>query len=529
MRFCTNLYNNIIRTLVCLAFIISGTTILAQNKTEYFRYIDSANVYVHTNPDLALKFLDSIPTPPSRSIDGELARYYLLKGMLYHKSGEQAQLFNSFIQAVKYGEMEKNYDVAGQASLDLFSNAYALKKDSSAFKFLDQARKYYTLANNENGLIEVEQMPAYMAFQDHRYEESNRLLLANLDRYENVEDDAYYHMFALFMLTSNYIHLGDTVNSEKYFQSFKSLQNNPTIAPYNYKSYEVDLNICNSHLALENKNFNSALAYLAEASGAKAYMEHVSIKEYYTIYSDTYEHIGNIEMANIYRDSLRAYEKLLLEDNISASFEIHENLLKTEEELKIEEAKKQRNLLFALSMVAVLIVLIVIFSLTYARLLNKLKGLFSKLNKTSYLNRNQERLSAKVQGLEDLIKDYKKQMKKISLTNDVEKQRNMIRELYSELNLKSSTLLSNEKHLEIVNDSNAEFFINLREQSPQLTELETLVCYYLFLDFKNKEIAVFLNRSVRAIESIRYRLVKKLELEKNGESLVDFLHKAVNS
>ena len=119
-------------------------------------------------------------------------------------------------------------------------------------------------------------------------------------------------------------------------------------------------------------------------------------------------------------------------------------------------------------------------------------------------------------------------MKKISLTNDVGKQRNMIRELYSELNLKSSTLLSNEKHLEIVNDSNAEFFINLREQSPQLTELETLVCYYLFLDFKNKEIAVFLNRSVRAIESIRYRLVKKLELEKNGESLVDFLHKAVN-
>lgn len=501
---------------------------MGQNKKEYSHLIDSADVYIHSHPELALKYLDSIPTPPSRSIEGHLADYYLLKGMLYHKSGEQAKLFNSFIQAVKYGEMEKNYDVAGQASLDLFSNAYSLNKDSTAFKFLEQAREFYTLANNKNGLVEVEQMPAYMAFQDHQYEESNRLILENLDLYKNVEEDAYYYMFALFMLTSNYIHLGDTLNSEKYFRIFQSLQDNTTIAPYNYRSYEVDLNICNSHLALENKNFNLALDYLAEASRSKAFMEHVSVKEYYTLYSDTYEHIGNIEMANIYRDSLRDYEKMLLEDNISASFEIHENLIKTEGELKIEEAKKQRNLLFALSMVAVLIVLIVIFSLTYARLLNKLKGLFSQLNKTSYLNRNQERLNAKVQGLEDLIKDYKKQMKKISLTNDVGKQRNMIRELYSELNLKSSTLLSNEKHLEIVNDSNAEFFINLREQSPQLTELETLVCYYLFLDFKNKEIAVFLNRSVRAIESIRYRLVKKLELEKNGESLVDFLHKAVN-
>lgn len=529
MNFSTNLFNNIIRNLVWVAFIISGTTNLAQNKVEYFHFIDSAKVYVHSNSELALKFLDSIPTPPGRSIEGRLADYYFLKGMLYHKSGEQAKLFNSFIQAVKYGDLERNYDVAGQASLDLFSNTYSVKKDSTAFKFLDHARNYFSLANNENGLVEVEQMPAYMAFQDHRYEESNRLLLANLDRYKDVEDDAYYYMFALFMLTSNYIHLGDTPNSEKYFRIFKSLQSNPTIEEYNYRSYEVDLNICNSHLAVENDNFELSLAYLAEASRGKAYMELVSEKEYYTLYANTYEHMGNIEMSNIFRDSLRSFERSLLEDNISASFEIHENLLKTEEELKTEKARKQRNLLLAFSIGAVLIVLIVIFSLTYARLLNKLKGLFSQLNKTSYLNRNQERLSAKVQGLEDLIKDHKKQMKKISLTNDVEKQRNMIRELYSDLNLKSSTLLSNEKHLEIVNDSNAEFFINLREQSPQLTELETLVCYYLFLDFKNKEIAVFLNRSVRSIESIRYRLVRKLELEKNGESLVDFLHKAVNS
>jgi FixJ family two-component response regulator len=63
----------------------------------------------------------------------------------------------------------------------------------------------------------------------------------------------------------------------------------------------------------------------------------------------------------------------------------------------------------------------------------------------------------------------------------------------------------------------------MKLRHPQLNDSEVITAYYLFMGFKNKEIAVFLNISVRAMESRRYRISKKINLGTKQTTLVDYL------
>ena len=64
----------------------------------------------------------------------------------------------------------------------------------------------------------------------------------------------------------------------------------------------------------------------------------------------------------------------------------------------------------------------------------------------------------------------------------------------------------------------------LGEQYPKLTVSDKKLCAYLKMNLNSKEIAPLLNMSYRSVEMSRYRLRKKLELDRNI-NLTDFLQK----
>ncbi len=68
----------------------------------------------------------------------------------------------------------------------------------------------------------------------------------------------------------------------------------------------------------------------------------------------------------------------------------------------------------------------------------------------------------------------------------------------------------------------SEFLRRLRERFPELTPRDQKLCAYLRMNLSTKEIAPLLNISVRGVEISRYRLRKKLHLEKDA-NLTDFL------
>ncbi len=486
----------------------------SQNDINYHRFVDSADVHIDISSKKAKVFLDSIPEPLEENIKGRLADYYTIKSLIHEERNEAVDKYQSDILALKFAKEEKNYNVAGVSCLGLFSRVYLTKNDTTAYKYLEQAKEYFTLDNDSLGLIEVEQVYAYSKFIDYKSEECNALLLSNLDTYKNIKEDAYFYMFATFMLTVNYIDLDSLDRANVYLKEFKSLENDTTIVKYNYLAFQVGIDVPIAEYYFKKKQLDSTIHYLSKAEKLRNYMDSYLIKNYLNLSIETYKALGDLNKTKAYIDSLLVFEEKMISNVVTADDKFNAPLLKAELELNEAEEKK------FLHGILIVVLFIILISIGYLynrkKKLNLIENLSSQEGDLSYLKSNNEKLAVKVQGLEEYIVNLKKDVKSIASINDPLSLRESIKDFYKNLHLNSSTLLDKtESHLELVNDLNVEFFKKINELHPQLNNSEVIICYYLSIGFKNKEIAVFLNSTVRAIESKRYRITKKINLEKN--------------
>ncbi len=72
------------------------------------------------------------------------------------------------------------------------------------------------------------------------------------------------------------------------------------------------------------------------------------------------------------------------------------------------------------------------------------------------------------------------------------------------------------------NQVHEEFFNQLKSKHPKLTHKDLKICAYIKMNLLTKEIAPLMNVSIRGLETHRYRLKRKLNLE-NDKSLTDYL------
>ncbi|MBU2940378.1 LuxR C-terminal-related transcriptional regulator [Lacinutrix sp. C3R15] len=496
------------------------------SNNEFLKYIDSAWTIIDENPKLAKAYLDSITEPVDKKIEGRLAEYYQLKGLVNDGLHEQALIIHNFMQALKYAKKEKNYDVAGMSSLELFYNTYLVKKDSVlAFRYLNEAQKYYSLSNNINGLAEVKQMPAYVALNNKKHHKSNAIILKDLEYYKNITDDAYYYMYALFMLTTNYIGLDDIANAHKYFNKLKKLKNNKTIPQALFNRHIVTLYGDVADFHFKNKAIDSLQLYLQKFGALRSAMNDQDTRNYFRLQLDYYDLTNDIELKNAFKDSLRNFETAQMNKTLNASIKINTDLMEAETKLEAERKKKHRNSYI----IGLLVILLIAFATIVIARYKKIKAAILEYTKSdkefSFLKTNHEKLKVKTRGLEDYIKEVKKEIKAISSINNSLEQKEKIKELYKNINLNSSTFLAKEEnYLELINDLNIDFFTQMKTLHPKLNDSEITICYYLSIGFKNKEIATFLNSSTRAIESKRYRISKKMDTKTNNITLVEYLN-----
>jgi hypothetical protein len=508
-------------------FFVSSIESFAQlNNNPFIKHIDSASNTIDKNPKLAKLYLDSIPQPVEKNIEGYLAEYYQLKGIINDDLDEQTLIFKNFMLALKYAKIEENYDVAGMSSLELFYNTHLVKQDSVlAYQYLNEAKKYYVLAKNTNGLAEVMQMPAYVALNNKNYNTSNAIVLKDLEYYKSIKDDGYYYMYALFMLTTNYTNLGDINNAHKYFNLLKELENDTTIPESLHKKHVVTLYNDIADFHFKKKALDSLQIYLQKFGALRSAMNDYDTRNYLRLKLDYYDLIDNIELKNAFKDSLRNFEALQRQKTLDASIQINADLMQTETALESEIKKKYTNRL----VIGVLIALFLVFTFIVIAKYKKIKVAILEYSKSdkefSFLKGNHEKLKVKVRGLEDYIKEVKKEVKAISTIDNIAEQREKIKELYKNIHYNASTFLAKEEnYIELINDLNIDFFTQMKTLHPTLNDSEITICYYLFIGFKNKEIAAFLNSSTRAIESKRYRISKKMDTVNKDISLVEYLN-----
>lgn len=504
-----------------ILFFISVTFFLFLSKgysqNRYYQYIDSAEVYIDSDPNKSEKFLNLIQEPVTLNIKGKLAEFYKLRALIDEKRNERTKLFNDFHVALRYAKIEKNYSVAGIACVELFYNIYIVDKDSVAFKYLNDAEKYYSLINDKEGLAEVRQMFAYVALDKGEYEKSIGLILPELQYYKNIKEDAYYYMYALFLLTKNYSYLNNFGEAHKYFNALKRLRKENVITPVLLDKHVVALNLNIAKTQFLNKQIDSCWVYLKKSQVMHASMNANDRKDFFSLHIDYYAHFKDNAKEKMYIDSLGLLQKSELAKVLKASLGSDEALISTSNSLNVAEKNNNVKRVWIGFLILGIISLAVFFVCYYRK--RKMK-----MNEFEYMKTNHEKLKVKVQGFESYIANLKKEIKTISLTSDATDQKTAIKTLYNNIHLNSKSILDkSENHLELISALNIDFFNAISMQYPELNASEIIICYYVFMGFKNKEIAVFVNSSVRGVESKRYRINNKLAIPANA-TLADFLN-----
>lgn len=126
-------------------------------------------------------------------------------------------------------------------------------------------------------------------------------------------------------------------------------------------------------------------------------------------------------------------------------------------------------------------------------------------------------------GKNEILINIKEELKKISTTSALtSEQKKIIAEIQSKIDTGMHTdkvLERAEKEFNILHNN---FTHRLRKQYPALSNSEIMLCSYIKMNLSTKEIAPLMNISVRGVETLRYRLRKKLELG-HDESLSSFI------
>ncbi len=122
----------------------------------------------------------------------------------------------------------------------------------------------------------------------------------------------------------------------------------------------------------------------------------------------------------------------------------------------------------------------------------------------------------------------KKNESMLEIKDELEKQKTGFTNLlaYKHLLRKIDNSIGHEDEWEIFeynfNQVHEEFFNQLKSKHPQLTHKDLKICAYIKMNLLTKEIAPLMNVSIRGLETHRYRLKRKLNLE-NDKSLGDYL------
>jgi DNA-binding CsgD family transcriptional regulator len=275
---------------------------------------------------------------------------------------------------------------------------------------------------------------------------------------------------------------------------------------------------------LEKAELDSAYSYLSKAGSLRKYMNSSDVKNYFGNFIKYYNIKGDDMSQENYADSLEIFQNQIIEKAMKANFKVSQTLIETNKNLTVESKKKTLNRTWIAVLVGLLLVLIAFVVLRHKQIKAKFKEFSKRKKEHEFLQTNHEKLQLKFKGLEGFIKEIKKEIKKISLLSDTEIQRQKIKDLYMNIHHNSSTLLSEgDNHFNLVSELNIDFFTKLSSKHPDLNQSELIICYYMFTGFKNREIATFLNSTLRAVESKRYRISKKIGLNSSSLSLLDYL------
>ncbi|MDL2215239.1 hypothetical protein LJC00_03530 [Dysgonomonas sp. OttesenSCG-928-M03] len=132
----------------------------------------------------------------------------------------------------------------------------------------------------------------------------------------------------------------------------------------------------------------------------------------------------------------------------------------------------------------------------------------------------------------EMLEDVKKEVLNISKALDESKQPGVIKQKVVRLTTQINNNIERDKDFEVFQSNfnliHKDFFKLLEEKYPGLTRNDKILCAYLKMNLSSKEIAPLQNISVRGVEVNRYRLRKKMNLDRDI-NLTEFMQNLSDS
>ncbi len=287
------------------------------------------------------------------------------------------------------------------------------------------------------------------------------------------------------------------------------------------------------HALMQSKDFHGARIHLNQAKGVGDSLDIVAlISESARDLSIVYEDIGLLDSALYYRKQYQAANDTMLNERYNAQLDrlIFENQAKLQQanhdsEIKLISLEKQRRELVIFILIGITVSLIILAFLVWRAQKSKIKIIerdhrlmqLESEQATMALERKKRELTSTLMDLagrnEFVISINSRLQDLISENKSIN--RSQIEQLTSLLTNESRKKLWNEFELSFI-EVHTKFYETLNKLFPDLTANERRICAFLFLNMSTKEISSITYQSEQSIKIARYRLRKKMGIERNA-------------
>ncbi|CAL2101061.1 conserved protein of unknown function [Tenacibaculum sp. 190130A14a] len=499
------------------------------------------------NAPLLLVFISTFCFGQQKEISTNEYKKKIVNDYYLFQKTENEELLDSILRYVKINNRtieedsinSKIYYLRGVKNLFLQQYKVSEELFSNSFK----------LANKTNDILlqgtiyNSRGVSASLSKKD--YKKAEELFKKAISKYEQIEEfpqriDAYYN------LTINSRRREQWSESNEYaFRYLELINQHKKLTGLKRLYYFIADNY------LELREFEKAYEYLKKAKSIEFpkdsynYTTSLINEAYAKLYEEENEEIKALAYYKEVIVELRAaikYKEAYLEDSYMRELELEKDLKEKNNEI----IKDQRRQLYW-SILTIILLILLLSGLIYFRKKDKkknekinelnleLKELIIDLkekNKELYKNErenenllklNEQALFSRVLRISTYNDSIRKVCKDIEgyLDNSLDTSRYLIM-----INRKLSDLISEEEMWEDFKiqfeKTRPEFFNKLKKVAPSLSVNDLKHCTYIVANLKSKEVAQLINVSPRSVETTRYRIKKKMGLEKS-ESLYDLL------
>jgi len=428
-----------------------------------------------------------------------LPRFYNNIAIIYANLEDNYKSLEYYSKALKLFEHLKDPYFVGNTLNNIGNTYFELKKNDSAYLYLNKALKIGKQISNYYGLTKTYSNLGRLAFSEGRTLDALELFEKSQSVADSLVGDFWGSRPYIFAVI--YRHKGDA-----YFQL-----NDYKKALYFY------------HQALSGASVSSNLAMMTEVSQKLADLFHQQGNK-----DSAYFYYKNFTVLN---DSLLRIKSNQKITELTLQYEFDKERKQQKLESELIEAKHNRieliYLLAIISAVASFLIIAFLYFLQNNRIrrknLEQKMVLLEKEKLSKELDFKNKELTTNVMYLLKKNEFISAISDKLKNTNQGQKADNetVIKNVISELD-KSITQDTWTEFEVRFQEVHVDFYNSLSRQFPDLTPNELRLCAFLRLNMTSKEISSITYQSTESLKTARYRLRKKLGLDRD-ENLIAFL------